>query len=70
MAAKNESLLYLPPMLPTRDTFRNIIAHSESFLANDVFVPGGGYVGVQRFRFPYGRKIHCHMASLRESLGL
>jgi hypothetical protein len=42
MAAKNESLLYLPPMLPTRDTFRNIIAHAESFLANDVFVPGGG----------------------------
>ncbi len=41
MAEKNESLLYLPPMLPTRDTFRNIISHSESFLANDVFVPRG-----------------------------
>jgi hypothetical protein len=52
LAGKNESLRLLPPLLPTRDTFRKIIAHPENFLQNDAFVPGG-HAGVQRFRFPY-----------------
>jgi len=46
------NLIYVPPMQPSRETFREIIAAPEVFLENDSFVPGKS-AGVEHFRFPF-----------------
>lgn len=49
---RDTDLIYVPPLLPTPETFRRLITNPEKFLSNDSFLPGGP-AGVGYFRFPY-----------------